>query len=173
MSPDIFLSAQQRDWLTPEDGTALRGLMPWMSKDKPMHHRVHRAYWFHEYVMPSSTLDIRLPLVATGLEALINTSEQRSGTQFQIRVPQLAAASGIAFSDTEAKQVWKLRSKLAHAKAFLYGLDTVLPVNEHNNLYEKLEAILRSSVLRCLLDESFGDRFRDKSAVDMHWPLKP
>jgi hypothetical protein len=173
ISPDIFLSAKQRDWLSPEDGTTLRGLMPWLSKDKPMHHRVHRAYWYHEYVMRSSMLDIRLPLVATGLEALINTSEHGSGTQFHVRVAQLAAASGIPFSETEAKKAWKLRSKLAHAEAFLYGLDTVQPANEHNDLYEKLEAILRSTVLRCLLDESFGDRFRDTDAVDAHWPLKP
>jgi hypothetical protein len=54
-----------------------------------------------------------------------------------------------------------------------HGLDTVLPANEHNDLYEKLEAILRWTVLRCLRDESFGDRFRDKDAVDAHWPLKP
>jgi hypothetical protein len=68
---------------------------------------------------------------------------------------------------------WKLRSKLAHAEAFLHGLDTVLPANEHNDLYEKLEAILRLTVLRSLLDERFGDRFRDRDAVDAHWPLKP
>jgi hypothetical protein len=173
ISPDIFLGAKQRDWLSAEDGKTLRGLMPWLSKEKPMHHRVHRAYWYHEYVMRSSMLDIRLPLVATGLEALINTSEHSSGTQFHVRVAQLAAASGIAFSETEAKKAWKLRSKLAHAEAFLYGLGTVLPANEHNDLYEKLEAILRSTVLRCLLSESFGDRFRDKDAVDAHWPLKP
>jgi hypothetical protein len=173
ISPDIFLGAKQRDWFSVEDGKALRGLMPWLSQDKPMHDRVHRAYWYHEYVMRSSMSDIRLPLVATGLEALINTSENGSGTQFQVRVPQLATASGIAFSEAEAKQAWKLRSKLAHAEAFLYGLDTVLPANEHNDLYEKLEAILRSTVLRCLQDESFGDRFRDKDAVDALWPLKP
>jgi hypothetical protein len=44
ISPDIFLSAKQRDWLSVEDGNTLRGLMPWLSKDKAMHHRVHRAY---------------------------------------------------------------------------------------------------------------------------------
>ena len=172
ISPDIFLRAKQSDWLSIEDGKTLRDLMPWLSNDKPMYPRVHRAYWYHEYVMRSSVLDIRLPLVATGLEALINTSEHGSGTQFHVRIPQLATASGIAFSEAEAKQAWKLRSKLAHAEAFLYGLDTVLPANEHNDLYEKLEAILRSTVLRCLQDESFGDCFRDKDAVDAHWPLK-
>jgi hypothetical protein len=173
ISPDIFLGSKQRDWLSAKDGETLRGLIPWLSKNKAMHHRVHRAYWYHEYVMRSSMLDIRLPLVATGLEALINTSERDSGAQFHVRVAQLAAASGIAFTELEAKKAWKLRSKLAHAEAFLYGLDIVLPANEHNDLYEKLEAILRSTVLRCLLDESFGDRFRDTVAVDAHWPLKP
>ncbi len=173
ISPDIFLNAKQRDWLSPEDGKTLRRLMRWLSTNKPMHHRVHRAYWYHEYVMRSSMLDIRLPLVTTGLEALVNTSEHGSGTQFHVRVAQLAAASGIAFSETEAKKAWKLRSKLAHAEAFLHGLDMVLPANEHNDVYEKLEAILRSTVLRCLLDESFGDRFRDEHTVDRNWPLKP
>lgn len=51
ISPDVFLNRKQRDWLTVEDGETLRGLTPWLSKDKNMHHRVHRAYWYHEYVM--------------------------------------------------------------------------------------------------------------------------
>jgi hypothetical protein len=153
-----------------EDGKTLRGLMPWLSKDKPMHHRVHRAYWYHEYVMRSSVLDLRFPLVVTGLEALINTSENGSGGQFRTRVPQIARSCGIDLSQEEAKKAWKLRSKLAHAEAFLYGLDPILPGNEHTELYEKLETVLRSTVRQCLLDESFGDRFRDKAAVEFHWP---
>ncbi len=173
ISPDVFLSRKQRDWLSVEDAETLRGLMPWLSKEKPMHYRVHRAYWYHEYVMRSSVLDIRFPLVATGLEALINTSEKNSGGQFCARVPQLAAACGVDFPETEAAKAWKLRSKLAHAEAFLFGLDTVLPESEHQELYEKMEAVLRSTVRRCLFDEGFGDRFRDKDAVDAHWPLKP
>jgi hypothetical protein len=79
--------------------------------------------------------------------------------QFCTRVPQLAKACGVALSDTEADGVWKLRSKLVHAEAFLYGLDTVLPASEHLDLYEKLEAVLRAAVRQCLLDKSFGDRF--------------
>lgn len=173
MSPDVFLSQKQRDWLTVEDGEMLRRLMPWLSQGKDMHHRVHRAYWYHEYVMRSSVLDMRFPLVATGLEALINTSEKNSGAQFSARVPQLAQACGVAFTDAEATKAWKLRSKLAHAEAFLYGLGTVLPATEHLDLYEKLETVLRNTVRRCLVDESFGDRFRDGSAVETHWPLRP
>lgn len=171
ISPDVLLSAKQRNWLSVEDGKTLRGLMPWLSNNKPMHHRVHRAYWYHEYVMRSSVLDLRFPLVATGLEALINTSETDSGGQFRSRVPQIAKSCGIDLSEAEAGKAWKLRSKLAHAEAFLYGLDTILPENEHTELYEKLETVLRSTVRQCLLDESFGDQFRDKGAVERHWPL--
>jgi hypothetical protein len=137
ISPDVFLSRKQRDWLSVEDAETLRGVMPWLSKEKPMHYRVHRAYWYHEYVMRSSVLDIRFPLVATGLEALINTSEKNSGGQFCARVPQLAAVCGVDFPEKEAAKAWKLRSKLAHAEAFLFGLDTVLPESEHQELYEK------------------------------------
>lgn len=173
ISSDIFLSRKQRDWLTVEDGVTLRRLMPWLSKGKNMHYRVHRAYWYHEYVMRSSILDIRLPLVTAGLEALINSDKNDNRKQFCTRVPQLAKACGIAFSDTEVDSAWKLRSKLVHAEAFLYGLDTILPATEHLDLYERLETILRDTVRRCLLDESFGNRFQDKDAVDAHWPLKP
>src|ERR1700679_267465 len=49
MSPDVFLSGKDRDWLSVGDAEALRRLMPWVSKDKAMHPRVHRAYWNHEY----------------------------------------------------------------------------------------------------------------------------
>jgi hypothetical protein len=173
ISSDISLSRNQRDWLSIKDGETLRGLMRWLTTDKHMHYRVHRAYWYHEYVMRSSVLDIRFPLVATGLEALINTSEKNSGGQFCARVPQLAQACGVALSETEAAKAWKLRSKLAHAEAFLYGLDTVLPESEHTGLYEKLETILRSTVRQCLLDETFGDRFQDHNAVNTYWPFKP
>jgi hypothetical protein len=173
ISPDVFLSTKQRDWLSVEDAETLRGLMPWLSKDKAMHYRVHRAYWYHEYVMRSSVLDIRFPLVATGLEALINSDKGDNKKQFCTRVPQLATACGVSLAEAEVEKAWKLRSKLVHAEAFLYGLDTILPGSEHNDLYEKLEAVLRATVLRSLLDESFGNRFRDKDAVDAHWPLKP
>lgn len=173
ISPDVFLSHKQRDWLTARDGQVLRELMPWLSKGKNMHYRVHRAYWYHEYVMRSSILDIRLPLVTAGLEALLNSDKNDNKKQFCTRVPQLAKECGVSLSDSEAESAWKLRSKLVHAEAFLYGLDTVLPASKHLDLYEKLETVLRDTVRRCLLDESFGDRFRDKAAVDVHWPIKP
>lgn len=171
ISPDVFVSRGQRDWLSVRDAERLRALMPWLSKNKPMHDRVRRAYWYHEYAMRSYLLDMRFPLVTTGLEALINTEDRDSGRQFYKRVVQLAQECEVCLEECEAQAAWKLRSKLSHAEAFLSGLNFVLPQNEHTDLYEKLEAILRSTVRRCLMDESFGNRFRDREAVEAHWPL--
>lgn len=75
ISPDVFVCTSGRDWLSAKDGENLRKLMPWSSKDKRMHDRVRRAYWNHEYAMRSVYLDMRWPLVVSGLEALINVGK--------------------------------------------------------------------------------------------------
>ena len=58
-----------------------------------------------------------------------------------------------------------------HAQNFLFGLNSVLPQSEHVPLYAKLESLLRSTLLTCLLDQTFGDHFQDNSSVDNRWPV--
>ena len=171
ISPDVLLSRNQRDWLSVEDAECLRQLMPWVSKRKLMHERVHRAFWNHEYAMRSFYLDTRWPIVVSGLEALLNVGEQNSGLQFKSRVRLLADEFGLQLSDDEISKAWKLRSKLVHAEGFLHNLETILPKSEHSDLYEKMEGLLRMAVRRCLLDASFGDCFRDDAAVKARWPI--
>lgn len=173
MSPDITLGRRPRDWLTIEDGGVLRKLVPWLDQNKRMHDRVHRAYWNHENVMRSYYLDIRWTLVVSGFEALLNTSEDDVTWQFRSRVGQLAQEFGISLSDQDLKTAYKLRSKLVHAQNFLSSLERVLPADQHADLYERLERLLRETLRRCLLDESFGDCFRDDAAVNARWPLPP
>jgi hypothetical protein len=171
ISPDVLLSRNQRDWLSVEDAECLRQLMPWVSKRKLMHERVHRAFWNHEYAMRSFYLDTRWPIVVSGLEALLNVGEQNSGLQFKSRVRLLADEFGLQLSDDEISKAWKLRSKLVHAEGFLHNLETILPKSEHSDLYEKMESLLRMAVRRCLLDARFGDCFRDDAAVKARWPI--
>jgi hypothetical protein len=173
MSPDVFLGDSRRDWLSLEDGEDLRRLVPWLSKDKCMHGRVHRAYWNHEYAMRSYYLDARWILVVSGLEALISTGGKDSSWQFRDRLRQLAAGLKIDLNDDDLKLAYKLRSKLVHAESFLFNLETILPKSEHSVLYQKLEALLRMTIRRCLLDEGFGSFFRDDAAVEVHWQLNP
>ena len=42
-------------------------------------------------------------------------------------------------------------------------------MSEHNPLYDKLEEVLRQTVREALLDNSFGDFFRDDAAVVARW----
>jgi hypothetical protein len=135
-----------------------------------MHPRVHRAYWNHEYAMHTYYIDMRWPLVVSGLEALVNVGESNVTQQFRLRVLQLATEFQIPLTEAEARLAYKLRSKLVHAENFLAGLEAILPQSQHSALYEKLEAILRATIRRCLVDEKSGDFFRDGAAVKARWP---
>ena len=168
ISPDIFLPRSPRDWLSVEDGEHLRKLMPWVSQ-KPMHGRVHRAYWYHEYAMRSYYLDARWTLVVSGLEALVNVEERDVRKQFRVRVKQIADELQVKIAVAELNNAYTLRSKLVHGETFLFGLETTLPKDQQSELYEKLELILRTTVRRCLDDEHFNDSFRDDKAVKQRW----
>ena len=171
VSPDVSLSANSRDWLTPNDGKILLNLIPWLSKT--MHPRVHRAYWNHENAMRSYYLDIRWTLVVTGFEALINTSRDDVTWQFRDRVRQLANMFGIRLSDSELQTAYSLRSKLIHGQDFLVGLGRILPTTQHSDLYERLERLLRETILRCLLDPTFYNHFHKDATINAFLPLGP
>ncbi len=171
VSPDVLLPTERRDWLSVADGETLRKLMPLFSSGKQMHKRVHRAYWNLEHAMRSYFLDIRWPLIVSAFEALMNTEEEKVGWQFRERVGQLASDFGASLSDDELKNAYRLRSKLIHAEGFLFDLVTVLPADKHIPLYEKLESLLRTTLLSCLLDQNFGDFFKDAASVERRWPI--
>ena len=173
MSPDVLLSKGHRDWLSVADAEVVRKVAGWVAPNKSMHARVRRAYWNHEYAMRSAFLDMRWTLVVSGLEALTNIGERDSGGQFRCRAKLLADELQVNLSEDELERAWKLRSKLVHAEGFLYDLESVLPRNQHDPLYEKLEMLLRLVLRRSLLDENFGDFFKDDNAVALRWPYFP
>jgi hypothetical protein len=169
MCPDVFLSDGNRDWLSTADGEELLKFRPWFS-NKPLYERVQRAFWNHGYALHSYHLDMRWILVVAGLEAMLNVEELDSGIQFRERVGKLATEFSIEFTESELRSAWTLRSKLSHAKSFLFGLDAVLAQSEHKPLYDKLELLLRLTIKRCFLDNEFANRFCDDNAVRANWP---
>jgi len=113
-------------------------------------------------------------LVVSGLEALINVEEEKVPKwQFRVRVRQLAEKLGVALVDDDLLKAYDLRSKIAHGDGFLSHWETILPETEHRGLYEKLGSVLRGTVRNCLLDENFGDFFRDDNAVKKRLPCGP
>ena len=169
MSPDIALIDGRRDWLSAQDGQTLLKLIPWLS-DK-MQKRVHHAYWNHETALRSYYLDVKWTLMVSAFEALMNTREDSVRMQFRERVGQLANHFGVKVTEDELNSAYTLRSELVHSQKFLFELHTVLPQNEHVPLYEKLESLLRRTVLECLLDSTFGDHFRDEASINGRWPV--
>ena len=109
----------------------------------------------------------------SGLEALLSIGKDKLRWQFRDRVRQVAVEFGIDLTDDELDRAYQLRSKLVHAEGFLFSLTNILSTSQHNDLYEKMESLLRAVVCRCLLDESFGSFFRDDAAVEARWPLNP
>ena len=138
-----------------------------------MYSKVHRAYWNHENAMRSYYLDIRWTLIVSAFEALLNTKDKDVTWQFRDRVRQLGAEFNLPFADEELRIAYKLRSKLVHGESFLSGMNNTLPESEHTPLYERLESLLRKTVERCLLDQTFGDVFRNNAAVNKRWRLRP
>jgi hypothetical protein len=166
-SLDVTLGPVSRDWLTRAEGEILRKLMPWVS-NKEMRKRVHRAYFNHEYAMRSHYLDIRWMFVVEGLDALINTGSNNQHF-FRTRLKKIADYLQMPISQDELSTAYEVRSKLVHTEHFLWGLDQLLPRTEHDALYEKLEQILRATVLTALLDDRFANSFEDEASVKSRW----
>ena len=122
----------------------------------------------HEYALRLYELDIRLPLIVAGLEALVNTEKNDTGWQFQDRVIRLAAKFNVPLTEDELQKAYLLRSKLVHAQNFLHSLGGFVPVVEQPILYQKLENLLRLIVKECLLDSAFYDCFMDRDSVRKH-----
>jgi len=170
-NPDVTIADGSQDWLSPADGRELRKLMPWVSPNKQIHTRVHRAFWNHEDAMRSYFLDFRFPIVVAGLEALTTVEKGPGATaRFIRRAGQVASEFGINLSKEELEQAYALRSEVVHGRSFLHTLDGVLTQSEHRPLYDKLESLLRATVKKCLLDENFGQRFVNDQAVLKNYP---
>jgi hypothetical protein len=170
VSPDVSLIDGRQDWLSEDDGKTLQKLMPWLSQK--MHTRIHHAYWNHETALRSYYLDVKWTFMVSAFEALMNTREDSVRMQFRDRIDQLAKHFGVAITAKELNDAYTLRSELVHSQKFLFELDPVLPTAAHVPLYEKLESLLRKTLLTCLLDAKFGDHFRDVASVDGRWPVK-
>jgi hypothetical protein len=167
---DVYISDGTKDWLSPNNGLELQKMMPWISKSKKMYDRVHRAYWHHEEAMRSYFLDRRFPLVVAGLESLVNIEKYRDvSKRFVRRTKNLAIELGIDLSPEELDKAFSLRSELAHAQNFLFGLHYILPPDQHRPLYDKLESLLRLAVKQSLLDETFGAYFTNDDTVRAKW----
>jgi hypothetical protein len=155
-----------RNWLTKADALLTARLMKaYYDSEGSRPPRVNRALWQHESAARTYFLNLRWVMVATGLEALINVDEQGTRQQFRTRTVGLADYLGLQWTDADASDAYRLRSKLAHGQ---YVADT--GVEEHA-LYTRMETVLRVAVREALLNPEVSAIFANDDLIRRQWPL--
>lgn len=154
-----------RDWLVAGDFDALKLLV----RHLPLSHlppRVWRALWYHEYAARTRDIGIRWTFIATALEALVHTDRPNSTRQFVGRVSRLALDLGSCeFSEDDAAAAYDCRSSLSHGQ----GLSDL--TKEKQQLYERMDAVLREALMRSIQEPEFAKIFATDGAIRSRWPL--
>jgi hypothetical protein len=96
---------------------------------------------------------------------LLNTDPYHSGAQFRERVPLVASNANIPFTEDEARKAWSMRSHLSHGGA----TGRLTPPEEE--VYKKLEIVLRGVLKKAILDSDFASTFADDSRIRANWPV--
>jgi len=160
-----FVIDPKLNCLSEDDAKELKHILSaWESN--PLKDPVAMALWYHEYASRSYEMDIRWPLIAIGLEALIHTDRHQSTKQFVNRVIKLSEKVGsISISSDEASEMYDLRSSLSHGQ----GPGNLAP--EKNELYDKMERLLRLVIKKAILDTSFNALLSDPDRIRDEWPV--
>lgn len=161
---DAFVSPDQpRDWLTPQDLETLKTIAHVLD-GRLLVGRVWRALWYHEYAARSYEMDVRWPMVVTGLEALLKTERNDLGNQFRRRTLSMAKELCIVdYTEKDASDAWDMRSGLTH------GQNLGKVTAENLRLYVMIELILRTAALKALREKEFGAIFENDSAIRDRW----
>jgi hypothetical protein len=173
VSLDVFWSeGNRRNWLTAEDASRLRALMPYLLERRPLPKRIHIAYWHHEYAVRTYYVDHRWVLIFTGLDALVNIDPYLGKRKFVSRIKRIAETVGVSASEAELEKAYDLRSNLVHGQHFLYDFGQPLPKVDVE-LYDKIEEILRRTLLKTFEEPSFASNFTDESSIKAFLPYPP
>jgi hypothetical protein len=174
-----------RDWLDPAEGHELHDLLAryWAEKGSyPA--RLNRAMWRLEYAYSVRWADVILPVLVSGLEALLKTDRHPLTRQFVYRASALAAELGIPEIDRDfAERMYDGRSDWVHGaqvgllhvepKAGAEVTITPIPGQMEEALGELalLQDLLRHAVRRCIEDEEFRRVFVDDDTIRARLPV--
>lgn len=126
-------------------------------------------------------------LVASALDSLVHIENEGlgigTGRQFKERVPMIAADFGITLTPDDAEALWKHRSDVVHGGDPWLSVRNpddpkwqVPPLHRDEPFVRRhliAEEVLRKTVLRCLTDQQFADRFASDDTVKACYPLSP
>jgi hypothetical protein len=166
VDPDSWLVPEEnyRDWLIEAEMNQLKALLNAQSlSGLPV--RLTRALWYHEYASRAYYGEIRWITVCVALESMLHTFRGYSTLQFVERLPLMASSLGVSFTVQEAEMAYDMRSRLSHG-----GATGKLGQSEEQ-LYKKLELVLRTALKEAILNPTFAAIFTDDNTIRSKWPI--
>jgi hypothetical protein len=166
VDPDSWLAPEKnyRDWLIEAEMKQLRALLN-SSSLSVLPVRLSRALWYHEYASRTYYGEIRWITVCVALESMLHTSRGYSTRQFVERLPRMASGLGVSLNTQEAETAYEMRSRLSHGGA----TGKLAPSEEQ--LYLKLELVLRAALKEAVLNSTFAAIFADENMIRSKWPI--
>lgn len=183
-----------RDWLTEPEANKLRELLAaYLPVKDALPWKVSHALNLSEDAVRMQLFQRALLLIATALEALIQSDPNKVAKQFRERLPQLAQEIGIAGVDEQfARTLYTARSEAAHgAQVSMFhveaqpheGAEDDVPEHPHGEP-EPPEAevdvaaplalgqdLLRAATRKAIHDQAFRRIFESEDTVRAKWPV--
>lgn len=184
ISEHTFTFPDTRNWISLPECEQIKTLFNGSDLNK-LPDRVGRALWNLQYAGYQYFFEVRTMLVAAGIDALLHvrTKGKRLGTgeQFKKRVVQLASQMGVQFTKSDAEEIWKHRSDVVHGRdpweelrKAQSGFQIPIALKKGDPMvtrYLACEEILRSTVLKCLTDQTFAAGFASDQSVVRAFPI--
>jgi hypothetical protein len=174
----VYRLRTTRDWLDPSEARELRSLVDayWAVRDA-LPERLRRAMWRCEFSCWIAWADAALPIIVSGLEALLKTERNGATRQFVTRVSEMADYLGLpAITADLCGDIYDGRSEWVHGAHFRL-FDAGGPQDAPDDARTVLDAIapfqdlLRLAVRRAVEDPAFREIFIDEARVRARWPL--
>jgi hypothetical protein len=173
LNAHAFVTDPNENWLIPGDLPAIRDLLQAVAATCPTG-RLATAMWHHEAVARHYFMDLRWPLLATCLEAIVRIRDERFSGRFagstQVFVDRLlaigAADPQLRVAEADLGAFYQQRSLLAHGLTFggLGAADKIL--------YRTHERLARGIIRKAILDSVFRATFSSDANLAANLPLR-
>lgn len=158
-----------RGWLDLEDSKQLRVLL---AAYQPGHlpGRVTRAFRLAESMVRARFLEDTLPLVVTGLEALVKVGRRHLTQQFSQRTAALAGEFSVALTEGQCADAYDDRSGIVHGA----HLDLTYPAEFTQMMtgVDRLQQTLRAAIRRAIEAPEFRALFASDAMILGRWPSR-
>lgn len=176
LGPDAAIAFRaypdQRDWIDSDEAADLADLLTKVLAGGTVRlpARVARAMWMQESSVRLRYADVALPILITGLEALINTGDAQPTKQFTHRVSALAHALAIqGVSKARCSRIYHARSQGVHGAPI-----DLLSGAQHDTAVDDMatmQAVLRGAIRRAADEPELRQAFETPETVRARWPV--